>query len=94
MVQDLADKEAPYKMEDGEVFDEDSGKVIGFIDCGEAIPAQLSVVFKNYFYVFKIYHREEITEEERKQIEDGVNLKPESLTGEDTQLPNDSLKDL
>lgn len=93
MVQDIADVAAPYKLEDGEVFDEDSGKTIGFIDCGEAIPAQLAVVFKDHFYIFKIYHRTEITAQERREIENYVNDKPEPII-EDIPLTIDPLKDL
>lgn len=88
MVQDLAVKEEPYKLEDGEVFDEDIGSAIGFIDVSNAIPAQISVCYEGHWYLFKIDSRTEITDEERKEIEDNANIKPAPI-----EEP-DPLKDL
>lgn len=93
MVQDLATIEDPYKLEDGEIYDEDSGSSIGFLDVSNAIPAQISVCYRGHWYLFKIQSRTEITEEERKEIEDKVNEKPEPLS-EFVKLEDDPLKDL
>lgn len=80
------------KIEDGDVFDEDTGNYIGTVDLslesikGNSIPAQISIVLNGIFYTFKIDSRSVISEEERKQIEaalnadnDVANMKAEDL---------------
>lgn len=67
------------KIEDGDVFDEDTGNYIGTLDLsmdsvkGNSIPAQISIVLNGIFYTFRMDSRSVISEEERKQIEIALN---------------------